>query len=103
MQAVVMHQTGDPDVLHFEEADRPELGDGEVLIRVRAVSVNPMDWHLMTGVPYIARPGNGWRCGRGPRRSKPPDWNRRRRRTTSGWVGFSRGWCVWGWPRRARP
>ena len=33
MQAVVMHETGDPDVLRYEEADRPEPSDGEVLIR----------------------------------------------------------------------
>ena len=44
MQAVVMHETGDPEVLHYEEADRPEPADGEVLIRVRAVSINPIDW-----------------------------------------------------------
>jgi len=33
--------------------------DGEVLIRVRAAGVNPQDWHLVTGVPYIARMGGG--------------------------------------------
>jgi NADPH:quinone reductase-like Zn-dependent oxidoreductase len=44
VQAVVIHQTGDPEVLRIEEADRPEPGDGEVLIAVRAASVNPTDW-----------------------------------------------------------
>jgi NADPH:quinone reductase-like Zn-dependent oxidoreductase len=34
MQAVVIHETGDPGVLRYEEADRPEPGDGEVLIKV---------------------------------------------------------------------
>ena len=38
MKAVVIHETGDPDVLGYEETDRPEPGDGEVLIRVHAAS-----------------------------------------------------------------
>lgn len=42
--AVVIHETGGPEVLRWEEADRPEPGDGEVLIRVQAASVNPTDW-----------------------------------------------------------
>jgi NADPH:quinone reductase-like Zn-dependent oxidoreductase len=49
MQAVVMHETGDPDVLRYEETDRPEPGDGEVLIRVDAASVNPADWKYRRG------------------------------------------------------
>src|SRR5512133_2540987 len=44
MEAVVIHKTGGPEVLSLEEVDRPEPGDGEVLIRVRAAGVNPTDW-----------------------------------------------------------
>jgi NADPH:quinone reductase-like Zn-dependent oxidoreductase len=49
MQAVVIHETGDPAVLSLEEPDRPEPGDREVLIRVRAASVNPVDWKYRRG------------------------------------------------------
>jgi NADPH:quinone reductase-like Zn-dependent oxidoreductase len=44
MQAVVIHETGGPEVLQLEEVDAPEPGDGEVLIRVSATTVNPIDW-----------------------------------------------------------
>jgi NADPH:quinone reductase-like Zn-dependent oxidoreductase len=50
MQAVLIHETGDPDVLLLEETDPPEPGDGEVLIRVRAASVNPIDWKYRRGL-----------------------------------------------------
>jgi NADPH:quinone reductase-like Zn-dependent oxidoreductase len=50
MHAVVIHETGDLDVLRYEEVEEPEPGDGEVLIRVRAASVNPIDWKYRRGL-----------------------------------------------------
>ncbi len=50
MRAVVMHETGAADVLSYEEAERPEPGEGEVLIRVQAASVNPVDWKYRRGL-----------------------------------------------------
>lgn len=50
MQAVVMHETGGADVLALEQAEDPRPGDGEVLIRVRAASVNPIDWKYRRGL-----------------------------------------------------
>jgi NADPH:quinone reductase-like Zn-dependent oxidoreductase len=60
MRAVVFHEPGGPEVLSVEETDRPEPGDGEALIRVRAASVNPVDWKYRRGlveVPLPAIPG----------------------------------------------
>jgi NADPH:quinone reductase-like Zn-dependent oxidoreductase len=50
MQAVLMRHTGGPEVLGLEEIDRPEPADGEVLIAVKAVSVNPIDWKYRRGL-----------------------------------------------------
>jgi len=49
MKAVVIHETGGPEVLRWEEAPDPEPDDGEVLIRVRAAGVNPVDWKRRSG------------------------------------------------------
>src|SRR5256885_10796076 len=56
MHAVVVRETGDPDVLSYEEVDRPEPGDGEVLVRVHAVSVNPIDWKYRRGLSETPLP-----------------------------------------------
>jgi len=55
MQAIVYHQYGSPDVLQCQEIEKPAPGDGQVLIKVRAASVNPMDCGEIKGVPYIFR------------------------------------------------
>ena len=49
MRAAVIHRTGGPEVLQLEEVPRPEPADGEVLIRVHAASVNPIDWKRRRG------------------------------------------------------
>jgi NADPH:quinone reductase-like Zn-dependent oxidoreductase len=55
MKAIVYHNYGSPDVLKCEEIEKPIPGDNEVLIRVRAASVNPLDWHFVRGIPYFLR------------------------------------------------
>src|SRR5215470_15801357 len=49
MRAVRAHAYGGVDVLKFEEAPRPQPSAGEVLIRARAASVNPIDWKFRAG------------------------------------------------------
>jgi NADPH:quinone reductase-like Zn-dependent oxidoreductase len=55
MKAMVYEKYGSPDVLELREIDRPPLTDDGVLVHVRAASVNPFDWHMLTGTPYLAR------------------------------------------------
>ncbi|MBF8194346.1 NAD(P)-dependent alcohol dehydrogenase [Nonomuraea sp. K274] len=55
MKAFVLPAYGSPDVLELTDLDQPVPGAGEVLVRVRATSVQPADWHLMRGEPYISR------------------------------------------------
>ncbi len=55
MKAIVYHIYGPPDVLRLEQIDKPVPGDDEVLIKVRAASINPYDWHFMRGEPYPLR------------------------------------------------
>jgi NADPH:quinone reductase-like Zn-dependent oxidoreductase len=54
MKAIVYHDYGSPDVLKYEEIEKPAAGDNEVLIKVRAASVNPID-RFFRGKPYIFR------------------------------------------------
>ena len=59
MQAIVYDEYGPPDVLQLRDVDEPEVGESDVLVRVRAAAANPLDWFAFTGTPYIARPGFG--------------------------------------------
>lgn len=61
MKAIVYHRYGSPDVLRCEEIEKPAPRDDEVLIRVRAASVNPLDWRVMRGRPYFMRMMTGLR------------------------------------------
>jgi NADPH:quinone reductase-like Zn-dependent oxidoreductase len=55
MKAIVHCEYGAPDVLRLETIAKPACADGQVLIRVRAASVNPLEWHFMRGTPYVGR------------------------------------------------
>ena len=59
MKAIVYRCYGSPDVLEFEDVEKPTPADNEVLVKVYAASVNPLDWHYMRGSPYLMRLGTG--------------------------------------------
>ena len=61
MKAIVQDRYGSADVLEFRDIEDPVVGDGEVLIRVHAAGCGPDVWHLMTGMPYMARLAIGFR------------------------------------------
>ncbi|HTD23141.1 MAG TPA: NAD(P)-dependent alcohol dehydrogenase [Terriglobales bacterium] len=66
MKAIVCRNYGSPDVLKYEEIEKPTPGDNEVLIKVRAASVNPVD-RLFRGVPHVLRIMTGLRKPKDPR------------------------------------
>jgi len=55
MHAIVYRCYGSADVLNLEEVEKPVPGNNEVLVKIKAASVNPLDWHYMRGSPYIMR------------------------------------------------
>jgi NADPH:quinone reductase-like Zn-dependent oxidoreductase len=61
MKAVIQDTYGSTEVLAFRDIDKPEIGANEVLLRVRAAGLNPADWAIMSGFPYVARPVYGLR------------------------------------------
>lgn len=61
MQAIVQSRYGPPDVLRLDNVERPSPSEGQVLLRVAAASLNPLDWHFTTGTPYLLRLSAGLR------------------------------------------
>lgn len=55
MKAIVQEKYGSPDDLELREVAKPAVGDDEVLVRVRAASVHPDVWHVVSGRPYVLR------------------------------------------------
>lgn len=61
MKAILQGRYGSPDVLELRDVDVPEIGDDRVLVRVRAASVNALDWHFLRGEPFPVRLSEGLR------------------------------------------
>lgn len=55
MKAFTKTKYGGPEVLQLEEVEKPALKDNQILVKIRANSANPADWHILRGEPFIAR------------------------------------------------
>lgn len=67
MKAIVYRCYGPPDVLRLEDIEKPVPANDEVLVKVHAAAVNPLDWHYMRGSPYLMRLGSGLGAPNDPR------------------------------------
>jgi NADPH:quinone reductase-like Zn-dependent oxidoreductase len=67
MKGIVRRCYGSPDVLRYEDIARPTPADNEVLVKVNAASVNPLDWHYLEGTPYLVRMDAGFGKPQNPR------------------------------------
>ncbi len=56
MKAIRIHEDGGPEVLHYEDAPDPEPSDGDVLIELRAASLNHLDVWIRKGLPSVPKP-----------------------------------------------
>lgn len=59
VKAITYRCYGSTDVLEFADIEKPVPADNEVLVKVRAAAVNPLDWHFMRGTPYLMRLDTG--------------------------------------------
>ena len=66
MKAIRRTVYGPGESLSFDEIPTPEVGDSDVLMEVHTSSVNPYDWHLVRGEPYLLRVSAGFRRPKNP-------------------------------------
>ena len=59
MKGVVNNCYGSPEVLKLEQLAKPTPADDQLLVKVHAAALNPLDWHTMRGSPYIMRMSSG--------------------------------------------
>lgn len=59
MKAVIYTKYGSPDVLQYIDVEKPAPKENEVLVKIKASSANPLDWHFMRAAPFLARLENG--------------------------------------------
>ena len=67
MKAVVRRCYGPPDVIRVEQIERPVPADDQMLVKVHAAAINPVEWHEVRGTPYIMRIMEGFGAPVDPR------------------------------------
>ncbi|HSL46256.1 MAG TPA: NAD(P)-dependent alcohol dehydrogenase [Anaerolineales bacterium] len=67
MRAIVFPNYGPPDVLQLIETEKPAPDENQVLVKIHASSVNPLDWHRMRAEPFLVRMGDGFLKPKDPR------------------------------------
>ncbi|HXV39924.1 MAG TPA: NAD(P)-dependent alcohol dehydrogenase [Steroidobacteraceae bacterium] len=67
MKAVTRRCYGSPEVLAIENVAIPVPADDQMLVKVHAVAINPLDWHRVRGTPYAMRLGEGFGAPKDPR------------------------------------
>jgi NADPH:quinone reductase-like Zn-dependent oxidoreductase len=67
VKAILFTKYGSPDVLQFQEVEKPTPKDNQVLVKVQAASANPLDWHGMRGAPFLVRFSDGLRKPKNPK------------------------------------
>lgn len=67
MKAMVFRRYGSPDVIEMIDVDKPTPNEHQVLVKIHAAAVNPLDWHRMRGEPFVARMGEGYLRPKDPR------------------------------------
>ena len=55
MKAITQERFGTPDTLRIVDIDAPDVRPDDVLVRIHAAALNPADWHILRGDPYVAR------------------------------------------------
>ena len=95
MKAIVQDDYGTPEALTLRDIQPPVIGADGVLIRVRAAGVNPADWAIMGGLPYVARPVYGLR--RPANRVRGTDLAGLVEAVGAGVTRFHPGDAVFGW------
>jgi NADPH:quinone reductase-like Zn-dependent oxidoreductase len=98
---MVQDKYGAPEVLQLRDIAGPEIGDDQVLLRVRAAAVNPADWAIMGGLPYIARPAPLYGLRKPRNGVRGSDVAAVVEATGTGVTRFRPGDAVFGWCRGA--
>ena len=96
MKAVVHSQYGGPEVLHLADVATPSPGPNQILVRVHAAALNPVDWHFVRGVPFPIRMMTGGLRKPPPRRRVGGDFSGTIAALGSGVTDLSVGDTVFG-------